>query len=90
MVKKLMHQHNTKSISVKLHASLGQYKPIDADSLTFDMKISEEMTVLELLVHLSIPNEIIKMISLNDKLVKSTATLSDGDRLILFSTIAGG
>lgn len=85
-----MHQHNRKTISVKLHASLCQYKPVDTDSLTFDMKISEEMTVLQLLVQLSIPDEIIKMISLNGKLVKNTATLSDGDRLILFSTIAGG
>lgn len=85
-----MHQLNTLTISVKLHTSLGQYKPIDADSLKFDMKIVEEATVLQLLAKLSIPDEIIKMISLNEKLVKNTATLSDGDRLILFSTIAGG
>lgn len=85
-----MQQHTTISISVKLHASLGQYKPADADSLRFDMQLVEETTVLQLLTSLSIPDGIIKMISLNDRLVKNTATLSDGDRLILFSTIAGG
>lgn len=85
-----MHQLKTISISVKLHTSLAQYKPTDAESLKFDMKIVEEMTINQLLSKLSIPDENIKMISLNDKLVKDTSTLSDGDRLILFSTIAGG
>ncbi len=82
-----MHQH---SISIKLHASLAEYKPADADSLTFDMAIDEGMTVLQILAKLFIPSEIVKMISINNKLVKNTATLSDGDKLILFSTIAGG
>ena len=85
-----MDQNKTISISVKLHPSLGQYKPTDVNSLKFDREITEETTVLELLTILSIPDETIKMISLNDKLVKKNATLSDGDRLILFSTIAGG
>lgn len=85
-----MQQKKTISISVKLHASLAKYKPTEADSLKFTLKILEEMTITQLLVKLSIPDEDIKMISLNDKLVKDTSTLSDGDRLILFSTIAGG
>lgn len=85
-----MNQHNTISVSVKLHGSLSQYQPVDADSLKFDMTIVEETTVFQLLVKLSIPDEIVKMISINDKLVKNTATLSDGDQLVLFSTIAGG
>lgn len=85
-----MDQDKTISISVKLHPSLAQYKPTDVESLMFDKKIAEDTNVLELLTILSIPDETIKMISLNDKLVKKSASLADGDRLILFSTIAGG
>ncbi len=79
-----------KTITIKLHASLVAYSPAGADSPTFDFDITDEMTVKQLLLKLSIPHEIIKMISLNDKLVKNSAKLSEGDQLILFSTIAGG
>lgn len=79
-----------KTISIKLHASLAAYTPAGVDSPTFDAEITDGMTVKQLLVQLAIPHEIIKMISLNDKLVKNSANLSGGDQLILFSTIAGG
>lgn len=85
-----MDQNKTISISIKLHPSLGQFEPSDAESLKFERDIAEETTVQELLETLSIPDEKVKMISLNEKLVKKSATLSEGDRLILFSTVAGG
>lgn len=85
-----MRTYNTISISVKLYASLAEYKPVEADSPEFTMEMDAKISIEELIEQLKIPLEKIKMISLNDKLVKNGVTLSNGDRIVLFSTIAGG
>lgn len=85
-----MDANKTISISVKLFALLAHYKPNGVESSSFTMEIENGMSVEQFILVHDLPAEKIKTISLNDKLVKKTATLQDGDRLILFPTIAGG
>lgn len=85
-----MNANKSLSISVKLFALLAKFKPNGVDSSVFTIKIDKEMSIEQFIVELKLPAEKIKTISLNDKLVKKSVILQDGDRLILFPTIAGG
>jgi len=85
-----MKKNNTVKLTVKLYAALAAYKPDWAESPDFAMEVEKGATVEQLVAILKIPEDRIKVISLNSILVKNCAMLAEGDRLILFSTISGG
>lgn len=85
-----MEKNTTITLTVKLYATLAAYKPDWAESPDFAMEVENGTTVKQLVTTLQIPEDRIKVISRNSILVKNSAMLADGDRLILFSTIAGG
>ncbi len=80
----------TITISVKLFASLAVYKPYATDKPTCDIVMQENATIEQLVLQLGMPVDKVRTISLNEKIVKSDAVLTNGDVLILFPAIAGG
>jgi len=77
-------------ITVKLFASLTKFKPAHAENSSFEMSVKPGDTVKQLVIDLGMPPEKVKVISVNQKIVKSDCQLSDGDLVNLFPTIAAG
>ncbi len=80
----------TITISLKLFATLGKYKPSDTSGSSFDIELNQDMTIEQLVLQLGVRKKKVRTISLNEKIVKIDTVLADGDVLILFPTIAGG
>ena len=78
------------TIYVNLFATLKKYAPEEAQSGTFTYRIKEGTTIGELIEELQIPPEECKQAFINRNRQEWDYPLQEGDRVALFSPVAGG
>ena len=77
-------------IEVNLFASLAHLKPDDAVGKSWWVDCDEGTTVLELLVHIGVPEKEVKLIFRNGVMCNHEEILRDGDRVGVFPPVGGG
>jgi molybdopterin synthase sulfur carrier subunit len=80
----------TMRVHVKLFATLRHYAPSAAIGLPFEMDLAEGTTVADLIHHLSLPAEEVKMIYVNARARPEDWSLGSGDEIGIFPLIGGG
>ena len=75
---------------MRLYASLASHMPEKTDGNAWNMEISESTTVAELLQHLKVPADAVKIIFLNGVHARGDEILKQGDRVGVFPPVAGG
>jgi sulfur carrier protein ThiS len=88
------------NIEVRLYGDLKYCIPSGSAAFdTFDLccagdgmmkSLEKEMTIEELVKELDLPEDIPKVVIVNDKIVSLDYVLKDGDRVSVFPPIAGG
>jgi molybdopterin converting factor small subunit len=73
-------------IQVKLFASLQKFMPASADHYAIEAGI----TVGELLQQLDVPQELVKLVFIDNIYVELTYTLKGGERVGIFPPVGGG
>lgn len=77
-------------IEVTLFATLRRYHPEKQGKKSFTFTVSAGTTVAQLLDHLGIPAEEVKMTFVNNLRKTKEYVLQDGDNVGIFPPIAGG
>jgi molybdopterin converting factor small subunit len=73
-------------IQIKLFASLQKFMPASAEKYTIESGI----TVGELLQQLDIPQDMIKLVFINNAHAELTSILNGGERVGIFPPVGGG
>ncbi|MFO7800994.1 MAG: MoaD/ThiS family protein [Desulfovermiculus sp.] len=73
-------------IQVRCYATLAPYQPQSAKEYPLD----RDSTVADVVDHLAVPREEIKVAFVNGKHAPLSTQLEDGDRLALFPAVGGG
>uniref|UniRef100_A0A7C4PL52 MoaD/ThiS family protein n=1 Tax=Anaerolinea thermolimosa TaxID=229919 RepID=A0A7C4PL52_9CHLR len=77
-------------IRVKLFASFGKYRPGSLPGTPFDLELPEGATLRDLIHHLGLPEEEVKVCFVNGRVEELDYTLSEGDEAGIFPPIGGG
>ncbi len=77
-------------VRVKLFATLRYYAPSEAIGLPFEVDLAEGAIVADLIRHLSLPAEEVKMIYVNARARPEDWRLEPGDEIGIFPLIGGG
>ena len=77
-------------IELKLYASLARHMPDGMGAKPCIVEISEGTRIRELLTHLDVPVNAVKLIFLNGIHAGADEILKEGDRLGVFPPVAGG
>ena len=77
-------------VQVKLFATLRHYAPSAAIGHPFEVDLAEGATVADLIHHLSLPAEEVKMVYVNARARPEDWRLGSGDEIGLFPLIGGG
>lgn len=78
-------------VEVKLLAHLKKYLPhTEADGYTYTLEIDEGSTVRGVLTQVGVPEEIAKLIMINNQSAHLEDILQAGDKLIVIPPIPGG
>jgi sulfur-carrier protein len=78
-------------IEVRLYASLGRYLPAQgAAGLPEELEVAEGLTVQELLRHMKVPQDAVKVVFVNGLHATDDQVLKKGDRVGVFPPVAGG
>jgi sulfur carrier protein ThiS len=77
-------------VHVKLFATLSHYAPSDATGLPFEIDLAEGATVADLIHHLKLPAEEVKIIYVNARARPEDWHLETGDEIGIFSPVGGG
>jgi len=72
-------------VELNLFASLARFVPRSGS-----LDVGENTTILELLRHLGVPMDKVKIIFLNGSHASGDETLQEGDRVGVFPPVAGG
>ena len=75
-------------IQVKLFANIRKYLPAVYDGECMD--VPDDDTVEQLVARLGIPDEMVKVVFVNNRRVERETVLKAGDRVGIFPPIAGG
>jgi len=75
---------------VHLYATLTKYLPAGAGGRTCRLELEESQTVSQVMAHLGIPEESVKLIFVNGVHGAKSTLLTEGDRLGLFPPVGGG
>jgi molybdopterin synthase sulfur carrier subunit len=77
-------------VHVKLFATLRQHVPNAVAGLPFEVDLAEEATVADLIHHLSLPAEEVKIVYVNARAQADDWRLGPGDEIGIFPPIGGG
>ena len=77
-------------VRVKLFATLRHYAPSEAIGLPFEVDLAEGATVTDLIHHLSLPAEEVKIVYINARARPEDWCLESGDEIGIFPPIGGG
>ena len=77
-------------IELKLYASLASHMRKRTSENFWSVEISEGTRIRELLAHLKIPTNAVKVVFLNGVHASGDEILNDGDRVGVFPPIGGG
>ncbi|OIP90689.1 MAG: molybdopterin synthase sulfur carrier subunit [Syntrophobacterales bacterium CG_4_8_14_3_um_filter_58_8] len=77
-------------VRVKLFATLRHYAPSAAIGLPFEVDLTEGATVADLIRHLSLPDEELKMVYVNARARPEDWRLQPDDEIGIFPPIGGG
>jgi len=77
-------------VRVKLFATLRHYAPSEAIGLPFEVDLAEGAAVADLIRHLRLPAEEVKMLYVNARARPEDWRLESGDEIGIFPLIGGG
>jgi len=77
-------------VQVKLFATLRHYAPNGLVGRPFEVDLAEGATVADLIQHLSVPAEEVKMIYVNARARSEAWPLESGNEVGIFPLIGGG
>ena len=77
-------------VQISLYASLSRFLPAAASGKTCVLEIEPGSSAGDVLNHLGIPRDTVKIVFLNGVHAKPAAVLQDGDRMGVFPPVAGG
>lgn len=78
------------TVQVKLFATLRQFRPGLGLGEAFPVELPDGATVGDLIVHLALPKEEVRLIFVNGLFRDLDHTLADGDELGIFPPVGGG
>ena len=77
-------------VHVKLFANLRHFAPSAATGRSFEIDLAEGATVADLIHHLSLPAEEVKMVYVNARARPEDWRLEPGDEIGIFPPVGGG
>jgi molybdopterin synthase sulfur carrier subunit len=77
-------------VRVKLYATLRHFAPSGAIGLPFEIDLTEGAAVADLIHHLRLPAEEVKMIYVNARARPEDWCLEPGDEIGIFPPVGGG
>jgi sulfur carrier protein ThiS len=77
-------------IRVRLFANLVQYRPGAKAGQSFDVELAAGSTLADLIAHLKLPRDQVKVIFANGIGVSQDYVIQPGDEIGIFSPIGGG
>jgi sulfur carrier protein ThiS len=77
-------------VRVRLFANLVQYRPNTKAGKPFDVELVPASTLADLVAHLELPCEQVKVIFINGIAVSQDHVIQPGDEIGIFSPIGGG
>ena len=80
----------TITVSVKLKATLGKYRPEWAESNPFAVELPRGSSVADLIERLGVPSRMAKLVFVDHTQLGRDAVLPDGAAVEMFPPIAGG
>lgn len=78
------------TVQVKLFATLCRYSSNAAPGIPFEMELPEGATLADLVNHLKLPREEVKVFFVKGRARPENWRLEDGDEVGIFPLIAGG
>lgn len=77
-------------VTARVYASLRRYLPEERARNPIELELSDGTTVGELLNHLGLPQDAVKVVFVNGKHAELDQALADGDQVGIFPPVAGG
>ncbi len=75
-------------ITLKLYGNLKRYAPDKTENAQIELE--DRASIRGLLARLSVPDKVVWMCAINDKVVDDSSELHDGDVLEVFEPVGGG
>ncbi len=77
-------------VTARVYATLRRYLPEETAHNPMELELPDGTTVGELLNHLGLPQDAVKVVFVNGRHAEFEQVLADGDRVGIFPPVAGG